>query len=122
MPGHRPHGGPRRPWGLAGDRRWMVTEPDGTFVTARALPRLVLVRPEPDGEGLVLRGPGVAPLAVPVPAGGPLVDVEVWRDRVKATRRRRGGGRVAHLVFGTNLVPDTPGVTIRTGDEAEPLG
>jgi uncharacterized protein YcbX len=73
------------PWGLAGDRRWMVAEPDGTFVTARALPRLVLVHPEPDGEGLTLRGPGVAPLAVPVPDGGPLVDVVVWRDRVKAT-------------------------------------
>jgi uncharacterized protein YcbX len=73
------------PWGLAGDRRWMVTEPDGTFVTARALPRLLLVRPEPDADGLVLHGPGVAPLPVPVPEGGPLVDVVVWRDRVKAT-------------------------------------
>jgi uncharacterized protein YcbX len=73
------------PWGLAGDRRWMVTDPDGTFVTARALPRLVLVHPEPAGEGLTLRGPGVAPLAVPVPDGGPLVDVVVWRDRLKAT-------------------------------------
>jgi uncharacterized protein YcbX len=73
------------PWGLAGDRRWMVTEPDGTFVTARALPRLVLVHPEPDGHGLTLRGPGVAPLPVPVPDGGPLVDVVVWRDRLKAT-------------------------------------
>ncbi|MFR9804976.1 MOSC domain-containing protein [Pseudonocardia sp. RS010] len=72
------------PWGLAGDRRWMVTEPDGTFVTARALPRLLLVHPEPDDRGVVLRAPGVAPLPVPTPDGGPLVDVVVWRDRVKA--------------------------------------
>ncbi|GAA4538997.1 MOSC domain-containing protein [Pseudonocardia xishanensis] len=73
------------PWGLAGDRRWMVTDPEGTFVTARARPRLVLVHPVVDAGGLTLHAPGVEPLRVPVPSIEPLEDVVVWRNRIKAT-------------------------------------
>ncbi|MGC9671005.1 MOSC domain-containing protein [Planosporangium sp. 12N6] len=73
------------PWGLAGDRRWLVVDPDGTFVTQRAVPRLALVRPHPgDGGGLVLRAPGVADLEVPAPTGNDLMPVTVWRDTVDA--------------------------------------
>ena len=31
------------PWGLAGDRRWMLVDPTGEVVTAREANRLVLV-------------------------------------------------------------------------------
>lgn len=74
------------PWGLAGDRRWMVVDPDGRFLSARTLPRMVLVEPEPAGAGgLSLHAPGLDDLSVAEPVGGPLVDVEVWGDRLKAT-------------------------------------
>lgn len=74
------------PWGLAGDRRWLVVEPDGTFVTQRAEPALALVRPgHTDGGGLVLRTPGLSDLDVPAPAGGALMTVRVWRSTVDAT-------------------------------------
>jgi uncharacterized protein YcbX len=74
------------PWGLAGDRRWLVVEPDGTFVTQRAEPRLALVRAAPgNGGGLVLRTPGMADLDVPAPAGGARLPVRIWRDKVEAT-------------------------------------
>ena len=33
------------PWGLAGDRRWMLVDDNGVQVTAREVPPLVLVRP-----------------------------------------------------------------------------
>ena len=33
------------PWGLGGDRRWLVVEPDGKFLTQRAEPRLALIAP-----------------------------------------------------------------------------
>jgi uncharacterized protein YcbX len=74
------------PWGLAGDRRWLVVEPDGTFITQRAEPALALVAPAA-GErgGLVLRTPGMPDLDVPAPAGGDLIPVTVWRDTVDAT-------------------------------------
>jgi uncharacterized protein len=73
------------PWGLAGDRRWMVTDPEGTFATARTLPRLVLVHPVLDAEGITLHAPGVASLRVPIPQVEGLEDVVVWRNSVKAT-------------------------------------
>jgi uncharacterized protein YcbX len=73
------------PWGLAGDRRWLVIDPDGTFVTQRAAPALALVRPGYTGGGLVLRTAGSPDLDVPAPAGGAVVPVTVWRSTVDAT-------------------------------------
>ncbi|NJC86026.1 MOSC domain-containing protein [Planosporangium mesophilum] len=73
------------PWGLAGDRRWLVVEPDGRLVTQRAEPRLALVRPGlGNGGELVLRTPGMPDLDVPV-AAGELIPVTVWKDTVDAT-------------------------------------
>ncbi len=56
------------PWGLVGDRRWLVTGPDGTFMTAREHRRMLLAEPRilADG-GLELSAPGVEPLVVAVP-------------------------------------------------------
>jgi uncharacterized protein YcbX len=50
------------PWGLAGDRRWMVTDPeDGRRrLSQREIPRLALIRPEYDPDGrLRLSAPGI---------------------------------------------------------------
>lgn len=59
------------PWGLAGDRRWIVVDPDGVAVTARELNALFGVRPEPTATGVRLRADGAEPLdvAAPDPAG-----------------------------------------------------
>ncbi|MFI2027704.1 MOSC domain-containing protein [Streptomyces buecherae] len=56
------------PWGLAGDRRWLLVKPDGTFLTQRHLPRMALgtAEPLPDG-GIALSAAGLEPLTVPVP-------------------------------------------------------
>ena len=51
--------------GLVGDRAWMVTSPDGRFLTQRTHPALARIRPELDGERLLLRHPGMAPLSLP---------------------------------------------------------
>jgi uncharacterized protein len=66
------------PWGLAGDRRWMVVDADGEPVTARERPRMVLVSacPAPDG-GITVSAPGMAPLCIPRPATA-TVAVSVW--------------------------------------------
>jgi hypothetical protein len=66
------------PWGLAGDRRWMVVDESGDVVTAREHPRLLLVTPRLDGDGdVTLAGPDLPDLAVHVPAGEDLVPVRV---------------------------------------------
>jgi uncharacterized protein YcbX len=47
--------------GLAGDRRYMVVKPDGTFITARTHPQLQQVVATPS-RGLQLRYPGLLAL------------------------------------------------------------
>ena len=70
---------PVEPWGLAGDRRWLIIDPDtGRFITQRETVRLTQVQPVPTPDGLVLRAPGRPELAVAAPVGGDLVDVTVW--------------------------------------------
>jgi MOSC domain-containing protein len=73
------------PWGLAGDRRWLVVDDDGVLVTAREHSRMLLVRPHlrPDG-GLELTAPDAPPLSVDVPDGD-LVPVSVWKSELVAT-------------------------------------
>ncbi|MGH3215770.1 MAG: MOSC N-terminal beta barrel domain-containing protein, partial [Trebonia sp.] len=68
------------PWGLAGDRRWMIVDADGAQVTAREHPQLLLVTPRIGDGRVTLSGPGLPDLAVPVPAGADLVPVSVWES------------------------------------------
>lgn len=52
------------PWGLAGDRRWMVIDDSGDCVTARVHPTMLLLTPELTGDGIRIGGPGREPLDV----------------------------------------------------------
>jgi hypothetical protein len=70
--------------GLEDDRRWMVVDSRGTFVTARKHPRLVLIRAEPVGDGLILQAPGMPPSRIAPDAGAARVDATVWKDTVAA--------------------------------------
>jgi hypothetical protein len=72
------------PWGLHGDRRWMVVDADGAPVTGREHPQMVLVTPRLGPGRLTLSSPGLPDLAVPVPAGGDLVPVRVWASELVA--------------------------------------
>ena len=69
--------------GLAADRRFMVVDPRGRFVTQREHPSLALVRATIDGGALVLRS-GDDEVRVARDAEGPTVDVTVWQDTVAA--------------------------------------
>jgi uncharacterized protein len=70
--------------GLAGDRRWMIVDENGRFVTQREEPRLCLVRTTLSGERLRLAFEGEA-LELPRALGdGPRVPVVVWRSAVEA--------------------------------------
>ncbi len=78
------------PRGPRHDRRWMVVDEDGRFLTARALPEMVRIRAEPvrataDGEGLRLSAPGMDPIVLPAPpSDAPRLAVTVWKDTVDA--------------------------------------
>ncbi|PJE96859.1 MOSC domain-containing protein [Streptomyces carminius] len=102
------------PWGLSGDRRWMVTGPDGTLLTQREHPRLALAAAEPlPGGGLRLSGPGMPPLTVevPDPAAGTVV-ARMWRTKVEVVEAADGAHTwlTAYLGTGARLVHlDAPG-------------
>jgi uncharacterized protein YcbX len=72
------------PWGLAGDRRWLVVDPSGELITQREVSALGRIRPRYDGDGLLLRADGVADKHVPAPGGGELTAVKVWSAGVLA--------------------------------------
>ncbi|MBQ1074822.1 MOSC domain-containing protein [Micromonospora sp. C31] len=69
------------PWGLAGDRRWMVVDAAGVGVTQRETTRLVALRATPRDGGLLLRAQGHDDLDVPEPAGGEPLAVRTFRNR-----------------------------------------
>jgi uncharacterized protein YcbX len=74
------------PWGFAGDRRWLIVEPEELRqITQRELPALGRIHPSPTGRGLLLRAADMPDLQVPAPSGLPLAEVVVWRNRVAAT-------------------------------------
>lgn len=66
------------------DRTWMVTDPDGVFVSQRELPRMALVQTRLRGDELVLRAPGMLALHVAVERVEVATRAVVWNDRVAA--------------------------------------
>ncbi|HRQ66145.1 MAG TPA: MOSC domain-containing protein [Xanthomonadaceae bacterium] len=67
------------------DRRWMVVDADGRFVTGRKLPRMVLIRAEPTERGVILSAPGMPVLPVDEPqSSAPRMEVVVWGNSVAA--------------------------------------
>lgn len=81
------------PWGLAGDRRWMLVDPEGSLVSQREEPRLALLDAalRPDGS-LLLSAPGRAPLVVPVPEPVGTVPVRVFKTKVEAVLATQAAG------------------------------
>ena len=57
------------PWGLAGDRRWMVVGDDGEAITAREVNRMLLLRPRLVPGGLAIEAEGHPDLEVAEPTG-----------------------------------------------------
>ncbi|GHB38851.1 molybdenum cofactor biosysynthesis protein [Streptomyces viridiviolaceus] len=73
------------PWGLAGDRRWMLIDDGGKVVTQRQQPRLATAAAELlPGGGVRLSAPGRQPLSVAVPQQSGTVPVQIFRDKVEA--------------------------------------
>lgn len=72
-----------QPWGLRGDRRWVVVDEAGLQRTQREVPRMALIRPGYTADGnLLLRAPGVPDLELAPPSraqGAEPVVVTVWR-------------------------------------------
>lgn len=91
------------------DRRWMVVDPGGRFITQRQVHRMALVDVRLEADALVLAAPGMAALRVAraVPPQARCLPVQVWSSRVEAVDCGEAAaawlsrclGRAARLVF-----------------------
>lgn len=71
--------------GIEDDRRWMIVDASGRFVSQREDARLALVGVELEGDRLRLSAPGAPALDMPARiAEGARVSVSVWRSDVEA--------------------------------------
>jgi len=86
--------------GLAGDRRWMLVDAAGRFMTQRQWPAMALVQPALEPGRLRVRAPGMPALEV-APPGPPAAAarVKVWNDTAAA----RDCGDAAARWFGEFL-------------------
>lgn len=73
------------PWGLAGDRRWVLIDDGGKVVTQRQQPRLALAAAELlPGGGVRLSAQGREPLSVGVPEPIGTTTLDIFGDKVEA--------------------------------------
>lgn len=71
--------------GLRHDRRWMITDREGMFLTQREFPRMALIAVDVGEEQVVLTAPGMDELTIPQrPVDGPRRQVTVWNSTVEA--------------------------------------
>jgi len=81
------------PAGFAGDRRWMIVDEAGRFLTQREEPRLALLAATLRPNGLTLSAPGAGTLALDVPGeDAPTVMATVWKDTVPARLAEAASG------------------------------
>lgn len=94
-------------YGLPGDRRAMVTDADGHFITQRELPALARIDVRPEAGAFRLLMQGKPDIAVPPPHPDRRLDVIVWKSAVSAAvadedsnvRLSEWLGREVKLVF-----------------------
>lgn len=73
------------PRGPAGDRRWLIVDGDGRFVTARQHPHVAGIGAVPMQTGLRLHAHGRPSIDIATPAAdAPRMPVVIWRDTVDA--------------------------------------
>ncbi len=71
--------------GIEHDRRFMIVDPDGEFLTQREHAEIALVDTAIEGETLVLHAKGHNPLRLPLRPEGPADRrVRVWSDKCRA--------------------------------------
>lgn len=70
--------------GLANDRRWMLVDENGRFVSQREMPRLALLDAQLDPDGLHLSLPDGGERFVARPDGAERLAVRIWSDEVEA--------------------------------------
>ena len=92
------------PWGLDGDRRWMLVDAADKTVTQRQRARMALISAEPlPGGGIELSAPGSAPLTVEVPAAGRTVAVHLFKQKIEVVEAATAAHEWLGAFLGTEV-------------------
>ncbi len=71
--------------GLQYDRRWMIADASGRFLTQRECPRLALIEVGLEANHLVLHAAGMSEQRIPLELSGNTIrQVDIWKDTVGA--------------------------------------
>ncbi|MCM2415729.1 MOSC N-terminal beta barrel domain-containing protein [Streptomyces sp. RKAG290] len=107
------------PWGLDGDRRWMLVDATGTAVTQRQQPRMAQIHAAPlPGGGIGLSAPGSAALTVEVPEPGNTVGVVLHGSRIEVVEAAHS----AHVWFSEHLGAQVRLVHLDAPGRRRPIG
>jgi uncharacterized protein YcbX len=69
------------------DRRWMLVDDDGRFISQREEPRMALISTQIDGRGVIVSTAGRESMRIePVGPDAERVQVSVWSDTIDALR------------------------------------
>jgi uncharacterized protein len=107
-------------FGLQYDRRWMVVNPSGEFLSQRTHPRLALISPAIEREILRVSAPEMPPLELPLqPRDTARCRVVVWRDACSAIwLGDEAGGWFSELLDCTCGLVYLPDQAVRRADPA----
>jgi hypothetical protein len=75
------------PWGLAGDRRWLLVDETGRFVSQREEPTMARVVVRTGDRVLTASAPGLPDICIPAPCqegGAEMLRVSVWSSTLLA--------------------------------------
>lgn len=86
--------------GIEHDRRWMVVDEEGMFISQRDLPKMAVIRVAFEGEHLLLTAPGAERLEVPLNLQGPRRNVQVWNDPCEGIDAGEGAAQWLSSVIG----------------------
>ena len=65
------------------DRRWMLVDQQGVFLSQRRVPRMALIQPRFEGANLIVTAPNISPLLISEWSGeGEWLSVRIWRDHL----------------------------------------
>jgi len=70
--------------GFINDRRWMLVDSTGRFISQREEPRLALISVAAEGLDLVARAPAMPVLRIAPPQGIESLHVTIWQDQLPA--------------------------------------
>lgn len=88
------------------DRRWMLVDENNEFLTQRQLPKMVLIRPEIQGEMLRLNAPGQAPHEIPLmPRSGTATEVSIFGEHCEAWEASADSGNWFSQFLGSPCRP-----------------